>query len=85
MITFYILYDVLTGKPLGVFNSDKEARTYMIQLASKDPYHEKCVEWLVQPVELCAPKKVTYPRQWITVSKDTKSWRRKLIDCLLGK
>jgi hypothetical protein len=80
---FYVLYDLITGEPLGVFNSDDDARTHISETTSRDSSW-RCVEWFVQPVELRAPTQPTFPRQWIVLSKETKSWRRKLIDYLLG-
>jgi hypothetical protein len=83
-LTVYVLYDLITGEPLGVFNSDYIAKTHMIKLIEGNERPERCIEWMVQPVELRAPENQTFPRQWIVVSKETKSWKRKLIDYLLG-
>ena len=77
--TFYLLYDLITGKPLGVFNDETSARNHLLTRQGN-----RVVEWMVQKVELKPTKEVRYPRQWVVVSSATKSWKQRLIDYLLG-
>ena len=78
-LTFYLLYDLITGKPLGVFNDETSARNHLLTCQGN-----QVIEWMVQKVELKSTKEVRYPRQWVVVSSATKSWKQRLIDYLLG-
>lgn len=78
-LTFYLVYDLITGKPLAVLNDADSARNHLMTCQGN-----QVIEWMVQKVELKATKETTYPRQWVVVSNDTKSWKRRLINYLLG-